>query len=172
LRVRPASLDDVDEVLDVLAEASEWVRARGYDNWPARFPRSLIAGNVDAGDLYIVERAGAVIATLTLQWSDEFFWGVTDADAGYVHRLAVRRSHAGAGVGYELLAWADEQVRANGRAVLRLDVVSDNRPLRDYYEAAGFAHRRDVTGEFELRDGTRRGWQTSLYERACGLQKT
>jgi GNAT superfamily N-acetyltransferase len=159
-------------VLDLLAEASEWTRARGYDNWPARFPRSLIARNVDAGELCVVEREDVTIATLTLQWSDEFFWGVSDADAGYVHRLAVRRDHAGAGLGYQLLDWADERVRANGRALLRLDVVSDNRPLRDYYAAAGFAHRRDVSGEFELQDGTRRGWQTSLYERACGAQKS
>jgi hypothetical protein len=79
---------------------------------------------------------------------------------------------ASAGLGYRLLDWADEQVRAVDRVALRLDVVSDNRPLRAYYEAAGFEHRRDVTGEFELRDGTRRGWRTSLYERACGPQKT
>jgi GNAT superfamily N-acetyltransferase len=159
-------------VLDLLAEASEWIRTRGYDNWPAHFPRSLIARNFDAGELYVVEREGVTIATLTLQWSDEFFWGVTDADGGYVHRLAVRRKHAGAGLGYRLLDWADERVRANGRVALRLDVVSDNRPLRDYYEAAGFEHRRDVTGEFELRDGTRQNWRTSLYERACAPRKT
>ncbi len=49
---------------------------------------------------------------MNLQWSDPFFWGDNDTDAGYVHRLAVRRDHAGRGFGEALLAWADEPLRA------------------------------------------------------------
>jgi hypothetical protein len=63
-------------------------------------------------------------------------------------------------------------VDARARSALRLDVVSDNRPLRGYYEAVGFTHCRDVTGEFVKRDGTRQEWQTSLYERACTPPKS
>ena len=93
--------------------------------------------------------------------------GRTQADAGYVYRLAVDRAHAGRGFGLRLLDWADEQIRARARARLRVDVVTGNGPLRDYYESAGFAHRRDLAGEFVARDGTRRPWQTSLYERSA-----
>src|SRR5262245_33816382 len=80
LRVRRASLDDVDEVLDLLAEAAVWMHARGYENWPERFPRALIAGNAERGELYLAEQAGVTVATLALQWSDEFFWGEAGAD--------------------------------------------------------------------------------------------
>jgi GNAT superfamily N-acetyltransferase len=109
-----------------------------------------------------------MVATLQLQWSDPFFWGQADADAdaGYVHRLAVRRDHAGRGMGVRLLDWADEQVRARGRSWLRIDVVSGNLSLRRYYEAVGFGHRRDIEGELVERDGTHRAWKTSLYERS------
>jgi GNAT superfamily N-acetyltransferase len=86
---------------------------------------------------------------------------------GYVHRLAVRRSCAGRGIGYRLLDWADMQVRANGGSRLRLDVVTDNGPLRRYYEAAGFVHRADVDGMHVPRGGTPTPWRTSLYERPC-----
>jgi hypothetical protein len=48
-----------------------------------------------------------------------------------------------------------------------LDVVCHNEPLRRYYERTGFAHVRDMSGEWTSRDGTRRAWQTSLYERPC-----
>lgn len=145
------------------------MRARGYYNWPVQFPRSLVAGNAERGELHVVERGGAIVATLALQWSDKLFWGDagTDDGAGYVHRLAVRRRHSNGGLGYRLLDWAAERVRARERGALRLDVVRSNRRLRDYYEAAGFRHFRDVTGEHTHRDGTRRKWETSLYERAC-----
>ena len=160
-------------MLDLLGEAAEWTKSHGHENWPERFPRSLIAGAVDRREVYMVEESRADIATLTLQWNDPRFWGdADDADAGYVHRLAVRRARAGRGMGYRLLAWADEQVLLRGRAWLRLDVVTGNRPLRGYYEAAGFVHVRDVPGEFAMRDGTRRNWQASLYQRACDSPKT
>jgi GNAT superfamily N-acetyltransferase len=161
-------------VLDVLAEAAAWMIARGYENWPAQFPRALIAGNVDRAELYVVERDGVPVGTVTLQRQDEFFWGDagTDGTAGYVHRLAVRRAHASADFGRRVLDWADEQIRAVGRAALRLDVVTGNRALRDYYEAAGFEHCRDVSGEFVTRAGVRKDWQTSLYERACVRPKS
>ncbi len=106
-----------------------------------------------------------------LQWEDPRFWGDdgTDGRAGYVHRLVVRRAHAGRGLGARILAWADENVRAGGRSHLRLDVVSHNAPLRRYYETAGFEHVRDVTGEWTAPDGTPHTWSTSLYQRRCSL---
>jgi GNAT superfamily N-acetyltransferase len=169
LLVRPASVDDVDAVLDLLADAAAWTAAIGHANWPARFPRGLVEANAEAGELYLASRAGEIVGTLALQWSDAYFWGDAGEDgrAGYVHRVVVRRPYARAGLGAQLLAWADDEVRARDRCFLRLDVVSHNEPLRRYYEGAGFAHVRDVSGEWTARDGTRRAWRTSLYERPC-----
>jgi len=154
-------------VLEILAEAAAWMRGRGHENWPDRFPRHFIESHATADELHVVEIDGSIVATLTLQWSDARFWGETDPEAGYVHRLAVRRHHAGQRLGYRLLDWAGEQVLARGRELLRLDVLSTNAPLREYYERAGFAYRRDVEGEELWRDGTRWSWRTSLYERPC-----
>ena len=64
------------------------------------------------------------------------------------------------------------RVLDNERNVLRLDVVSENRRLRAFYEAAGFVHVRDLTGALRNDDGSRRPWRTSLYERACARPKT
>lgn len=156
-------------MLDLLAEAAAWTAARGHPNWPARFSERLIASAVATGELFVAEAAGEAVATLTLQSSDPRFWGeaALNTDAGYLHRLAVRRVHAGRGLGYRLLDWCDGYLRAHGRACLRLDVVTDNAPLRRYYEAVGFVHCREVEGELVLADGTRRPWRTSLYERPC-----
>ena len=169
LSVRPAALHDVDVVLDLLAEAAAWTAEIGHGNWPAPFPRGPVAANAEAGELYLASRAGEIVGTLALQWRDPYFWGEAGEDgrAGYVHRVAVRRRCAGVGIGAQLLAWADDEIRARGGVVLRLDVVSHNAPLRRYYENVGFAHVRDVAGEWTSRDGTKRAWQTSLYERPC-----
>jgi GNAT superfamily N-acetyltransferase len=106
-------------VLDLLAQAAAWTAAAGFPNWPPRFTARWISSTVANGELFVAEIDGALNATLTLQWRDPRFWGdmpaVALGDAGYVHRLAVRRSCAGRGIGYRLLDWADGQVRAKRR---------------------------------------------------------
>jgi protein-tyrosine phosphatase len=98
------------------------------------------------------------VATLALKWNDPTFWGDRPADAGYVHALAVRRAHAGSGLGARLLAWAEEQVAAAGREYLRLDCRAENDELRRYYERQGFAPRGEVSVD---------EFTSALYEWRC-----
>ena len=56
----------------------------------------------------------------------------------FVHRLAVRRSHAGQGVSTALLQWAVDRARALGKRYLRLDCDADRPRLRTLYERFGF----------------------------------
>jgi ribosomal protein S18 acetylase RimI-like enzyme len=167
LQVRLATPGDVALVLELLDEAARWSATIGQPNWPAPFPSKPVARDAGAGHLHVAALGAEVVGTLVLRWEDPKFWGPdgTDNRAGYVHRLAVRRAHAGAGLGARLMAWADEQVRAAGRTCVRLDVVSRNEPLRRYYEGHGFGYVRDVGGEWVHPDGTREPWCTSLYER-------
>ena len=170
IRIRPATEADLETVLDILSDAAAWAASRGFANWPERFPRNLVERTIAAGTVRLAETGARPIATITLQWEDEMFWGPMPPDAGYVHRLAVRTDDHGLGIGPTLLEWASREVLANDRAWLRLDIVSTNSSLRRYYEGERFVHVRDIHGEFTRRDGTIWPWQTSLYERRCGLE--
>lgn len=95
-------------------------------------------------------------------------WADPLGKAGYVRRLAVRRSHAGQGLGSQLLDWAADQVGAAGKRLLRLDCVAENAGLRRYYEGVGFTHLGDVDAEYpDLESpGQTRRFRMSLYQRA------
>jgi GNAT superfamily N-acetyltransferase len=138
--MRRARPDEAATVLDVLDAAAGRLTARGIAGWPAAFRPELIEPGLGDGKVWLAERAGTALATLTLYWSDELW--ADDGRAGYVHRLATRA--AGAGLGRALLRWAADTVRARGRDRLRLDCAAVNRGLRAYYERAGFAHRGDL----------------------------
>jgi GNAT superfamily N-acetyltransferase len=156
-------------VLDLLGEAAAWTAAIGFANWPARFPRAVVTRGIAAGELYVGHDDGAIVATVALAWSDVMIWGEREPDAGYVHRLAVRRDRAGAGLGAVIVDWAAERVRSQGRAWLRLDVTADNLPLCSYYERLGFVYQGDAEGEIELPDGAIRRWRDRRYQRDCGV---
>ena len=139
---RLAKLDQADAVLGVLNEAAAWLQDQGITQWPARFESSWIEEAILQGETWLVEVGGANGGTVTVDWSDAA-WSDVCGDAGYIHRMAVRRCCRG--LGSVILAWAAEMVRQHNRSALRLDCVASNDRLRAYYETAGFIYRGDVT---------------------------
>jgi GNAT superfamily N-acetyltransferase len=164
LEVRPAGPDDVEAVADVLAEETAWLQAKGIRQWPARFPADFLLACAGRGELYAGTVDDRIVATVTLQWSDPSFWGDRQ-DAGFVHRLAVRRSHAGCGP--VLLKWAEQEVRRRGRSFLCLDTLSSNIRLCRYYEKIGFRAVGEIAGPADhLTDPALGSWRATLYEKA------
>jgi GNAT superfamily N-acetyltransferase len=164
LAVRPAGPDEVELVGDILAEASAWLQSKGIAQWPARFAPEFLLGCVERGELYVATDGGRIVGTVTLQWSDPLFWGDRQ-DAGFVHRLAVQRAHAGGG--RDLLEWVEGEVKARGRSFVCLDTLSSNTRLRRYYEEMGFRTVGEITGPAEHpTDPALGGWRAVLYEKA------
>jgi ribosomal protein S18 acetylase RimI-like enzyme len=158
LDVRRAEPEELDEVVGILSEAARWLLERGIQQWPDPFPRERAAPLVDRGEFYLARIDGEPVATFALLWSDPAFWGEQPPVAGYVHAIAVRRTYAGQGLGERLLEWAEEQIATSGRELLRLDCMSDNAALREYYERLGF----EPQGEAQIDDFT-----ATLFERRC-----
>jgi predicted N-acetyltransferase YhbS len=158
VKVRTARHEDTATVADLLDEATRWVHELGFEQWPLPFPRRELGNAIDRGEVYVVEEEGGEpVATVTLLWDDPMYWGERPPDAVYVHKLAVRRDRAGRGIGAAIVAWVNAEAAEAGREFLRLDCLSNNPGIRDYYERLGFEHQRDLVLD---------GRDMSLYERS------
>jgi GNAT superfamily N-acetyltransferase len=147
MRLRRARPDEIDVVLAVLTQAAGWLRRRGVEQWPDRFAVDWVMPAVERGETWLADVDGETVGTVVVQWDDPIFWPAYPADAGYLHRLAVR--HHGDDLGRRLLAWAERHAADNGKTFLRLDCVASNARLRTYYERAGYEHVGDVAvGEY------------------------
>ena len=154
IRIRSATQAELDQAADVLEDAIAWAAERRLDSWtpgtfrdPSGWGRRVLREAFEVRALFLVERSGSVVGTLSLLPSDERFWPDAPPDGLYLHRFAVRRSASGAGVGAAALAWCEEEVRRRGRRFLRLDCLSGNPGICRYYERAGFRRRGDVAAE-------------------------
>lgn len=108
VEIGPATHADIDAALEILNEAARWLASRAIDQWPADgFPYDIISADVSRGEVFIAKQRSLAVATFTLQWSDQLFWPGASDDAGYVHRIAVRRSARGLGVA--LLKFAENE---------------------------------------------------------------
>lgn len=146
LEIRPATIGDLLTVQGILAEAAAWIATQGIEQWPeGGFPEEQTARRIRQGSVHLAFVSGEPVATITLdRWADPEFWDEPNGECGYVHRLAVRRSWAGRGIGKALLDWAGWRVAQDGGKWVRLDCMRDNERLHDFYRRLGFEHVRDV----------------------------
>jgi ribosomal protein S18 acetylase RimI-like enzyme len=150
--IEPAAPADLAEILDMRAETANWLGALGTDQWARPFPDEqsqsdrLLAG-ITAGETWMVRDGSITIGTITINgFSNPLLW--TEAEcaesARYVHKMNVRRSHAGVGLGGRLLDWAGNRAAKEGAKWLRLDAWTTNEALQNYYRRQGFQHVRTV----------------------------
>jgi GNAT superfamily N-acetyltransferase len=147
IRIRQATPADAEAVASILIEAAQWLRQAGMPLWQEHdLQAARIAPDITAGLFFLAENHGEPAGTLKFQLDDSLVWpGAPPPQATYVHKLAVRRRYAGAGVSTALLRWAVERTRALGRPILRLDCAADRPRLRAFYESFGFRYHSDHT---------------------------
>jgi GNAT superfamily N-acetyltransferase len=145
ISVRQANLDDLSTVSEILAEAAAWLDFQNMSLWQQEhISRSVIQQDIKLGLFYIAFCEGIAAGVVIFQTEDLVFWpDINQADSGFLHRLAVRRSFAGGTVSTQIFQWAIEHSRDLGRHFLRLDCVADRPRLRLIYENFGFKHHSD-----------------------------
>ncbi|MGW6358717.1 GNAT family N-acetyltransferase [Streptomyces sp. NPDC055092] len=149
LTFRRADEDDPGTLVGLYDEAARWMAERGIDQWKSgEKTEDHFRLRMKEGEVWLAHDGPAACGAYELWWDDEPAWGARPPDAGYVHRLMVRRG-APAGTGRALLSHAEERVAAAGRPLCRLDCVSTNPRLRAYYESAGYT----VVGEQPFKAG-------------------
>jgi len=148
IRVVPADAESLPLVRDLLSEAAQWSRDQGIEGlWRVPYPIEWIRPSLERGEVFVAWRAGVPVGTLTFRWTDDPTWGPRPSEAGYVHKLAVRRALRGQGIGAEMLDWAGDRAARAGRSWLRLDCLRSHRGLRSHYRSLGFAKVGEATVE-------------------------
>ena len=124
-------------VSEVLQEAARWITTWRSQLWdPELLGEDFAAPFVEQGQVIAARTGEAIAGVVILEPEDPLFWPDRPAgEAGYLHKLAVRRAYAGQGLPAALIAHAAELARAQGREILRLDCHPD---LARVYEGLGF----------------------------------
>lgn len=166
--IRQAGAADVDAIMQLRGEAEEWLRRRGIRQWTDDYhdyARAVLRASVDAGSAWVVEHAGRVIATVTVvDEADRDFWDPADglAEALYLGKMIVARSHAGQDLGAAIMNWVSRRAKTAGKRSMRIDVRRDNHRLHRYYLSQGWRHVRTV-------DPPRRRTESgTLFQRPAG----
>jgi ribosomal protein S18 acetylase RimI-like enzyme len=131
--------DRIAEAAEILSAASAWSASQASFTWkPADIGCEALAACSDRDELYGLIDRGEIVGCMLLTTEDAVHWpDDKPGDALYVHKLAVKRSRAGMGVGEALVDFASREAKLRGVPMLRLDTVPQTR-LPDYYQRQGF----------------------------------
>ena len=166
-RANPDQYQDVRsfyfKVIDGIAElpyGAGWKK----DIYPAP---EFLQESIQAGDLYIAEESGEIIAAMVLNHRSndgykqvEWQTLAEDSEVMLIHALGVDTPHTCKGIGRQMVEFAIRTAREQGQKVIRLDVLKGNLPAAKLYTGIGFQYLQTVTMFYEDT-----GWtEYELYE--------
>ena len=134
-----AAPDEADEITTLLRAVAAWSEAAGHLAWTTDLLQTQITtAKIIAGEQFCDRQAGRIVGAGRIEPEDPVYWpDRPSGEAFYLHRLAVARDVAGAGVADMMIQWALTQVGRTGRPLARLDCAP--RPkLCALYERNGF----------------------------------
>jgi GNAT superfamily N-acetyltransferase len=139
--MKQASVDEIDEIADILNAAAEWLIKKGEKLWElSDLTVEKIRPDIEEGKYWVATKDGEIAGCIRYQNADPEYWDdVPHEDSAFVHRVAVKRHFAGQDLPRRMIDWAKEKARSEGKKYLRLD-CADRPKLRAVYEKMGFIY--------------------------------
>ena len=131
---------EVQTAINMMKEVSEWGRSAGLNVWKdEQLIREKLMVGINENDFYVGQVFEDNACCMILQWNDTLFWPeAKEKEAGYIHKLCVRRDYSGLGLSREMVEFAIEECRRRNVHYLRLDTGWSKKKLCTLYESLGF----------------------------------
>ncbi len=160
MEIRIATLNDIDKMMDILAEARTSIAMLGIDQWQYGYPsREIILDDIKKQRAFVLVDEGEICATFALIFDGEVTYNKIYAGAWLtntpylaLHRIAIAVAKRGGGYSDEIMKFIFDIAKKNSFASVRVDTHSGNKPMRRMIEKNGF----EYCGIIHLIDGQQR----------------
>ena len=153
LRFRKGEERDLEQIMELVADAQNWFREQEIDQWQDGYPtRELILSDVLGGNNYIVEYNCVAVATAVISFAGEPTYSeikgkgwLNDEPYAVVHRIAVSDKHRRKGIAKEILHFTEELCAERGIKDIRIDTHCDNKAMRALLKKMRYTHCGRIT---------------------------
>jgi GNAT superfamily N-acetyltransferase len=164
MRIRLATLKDIPQIMQLIAEVVPAMNAAGNFQWDSTYPNAAVfEKDIVLNRLWVAEIDGAIggIAAITTDQEPEYAhvgWDINE-QAIVTHRLAVSAKYRGQGIAAALLTQAEKVAVNRGIGVLRIDTNTANQATQQLFPKLGYK----FAGEIDL--GFRPNLRFYCYEK-------
>ena len=159
-----ASLNDVPEIMELIASVVPVMNAAGNYQWDSTYPNTEVFKNdIALNQLWIAKIDGVIagVAAITTDQDPEYAdvgWDITQL-AIVTHRLAVSPKYQGRGIAAALLMQAEDEAIKRNINFLRIDTNANNQATQKLFPKLGYV----LAGEIGL--GFRPNLRFYCYEK-------
>lgn len=141
---------EVETAINIMKEVTKWGRSVGLNVWKdEHITREKLLVGINEDDFHIGQVSNDNASCMILQWNDALFWPkAKENEAGYIHKLCVRRKYSGLGLSRKMVEFAIEECKKRNIEYLRLDTGLNKKKLCNLYESLGF----ELVGKIQLDD--------------------
>ena len=145
--LRPAGMQDIDALLDILNRAADKLLAKGIQQWVSPRKAEPIRRAIESGEQFLATVAGQVVAVFKLSGQSSNP-AVEAAQPGnlYLSQLAVHPEKQNQGVGKRVMKQILQDAAALGKT-LYLDCWAGNHTLKAFYQSCGLESLGDIPEE-------------------------
>lgn len=124
--IRRAALNDIPQIMQLIAEVVPSMNAAGNFQWDSTYPNAQVfEKDISLKQLWVAEIDSSIagIAAITTDQEPEYAsigWDITEP-AIVTHRLAVSSKYRGRGIAMALLIQAEQEAITRGISSLRID---------------------------------------------------
>ena len=155
--IRQANKKDIDQIMQIIADARESIGRLGIDQWQYGYPtRDSVKEDIVLGRTFVVLNDDKICATFALIYGFEptykkIYCGSWLGDGEYItiHKIAIDKEHRGKGIAELIIDFIAMFARQNGYVSIRVDTHQGNIPMRKMVEKNGF----EYCGNIYLLDG-------------------
>lgn len=147
--IRKAEIEELLQIMSIVADAQLSLRELGIDQWQDGYPsKEVIEEDIASGVGYVYLLEGKVVGYAAIVLSGEVAYGQipdegwnTSSDYVVVHRLCVRKGYTKSGVAMALMAFASQMALDNGYTGFRIDTHRGNVRMLSLLRKLGFEYR-------------------------------
>jgi ribosomal protein S18 acetylase RimI-like enzyme len=162
--IRPATLTDIPQIMQLIAEVVPAMIASGNLQWDSNYPNaSVFTNDINHDQLWVAEVNGQIagITAITTDQETEYAqigWDINET-AIVTHRLAVSPYYRGLSIAAALLQQAEHEALRRNIKTLRIDTNANNQATQKLFPKLGYVY----AGEIAL--GFRPGLRFYCYEK-------
>ena len=149
--IKKGSIQDLENVMEIIKSCIEDMEARGINQWIAGFypAEDNIKSDIDSGSLYVLKDKSDYLGTITINENQppeyqELEWLIKKRSILVIHRFAVDPQYQHSGNGSRLMNFAESFAQKKNYDAIRLDAYSGNPAVLSFYEDRGYKKRGEV----------------------------
>ncbi|WP_153465182.1 GNAT family N-acetyltransferase [Sediminibacillus terrae] len=146
--IRKAVKQDLERIMEIVHASVKVMNRQGNYQWDDTYPlASHYQGDIEAGELYVVEQDGKLVGTACLSEKEHDEYPSIDwrspAKAITVKRVAVDPLCRGLGIATRLYKHAEKVAVQRGLDYIKTDTFSKNASARHLFEANGYHYLQE-----------------------------